>query len=110
MSERRGPTLGISRGICPVCHRSLSVNPSGVMRSHPERQPVKCAGTGQQPIAATSPPSLAAHEFRIAVLEKKLDIALRTIAIMGASTKPSIDWMDASLARVEDPKQIGVPR
>lgn len=48
--SRRGPTLGIMRGICPVCHRSLSVNPSGVMRLHPERQSVRCTGSGMAPM------------------------------------------------------------
>lgn len=49
-------------------------------------------------------------EERVVVLEQKLDIALRTIALIGASTKPGIDWMDASLKQVKDPHQIGVPR
>lgn len=47
---------------------------------------------------------------RVAVLEEKLDIALRTIALQAASVAPAITWMDASLTKVEDPKQIGVPR
>lgn len=49
-------------------------------------------------------------EQRIMVLEEKLDIALRTIALMAASTQPSVTWMDASLAKITDPRQIGVPR
>lgn len=49
-------------------------------------------------------------EERVDVLEQKLDIALRTIALIGASTKPGIDWMDATLKQIDDPHKIGVPR
>lgn len=58
-------------------------------------------------ITAPNPDSV---EFRLSVLERKLDVALRTIALLTVSTKPAIDWMDAGLAQVEDPKQIGVPQ
>lgn len=47
---------------------------------------------------------------RIEVLEQKLNIALHTIALISVSAQPGIEWMDASLAKIDDPRKIGVPR
>lgn len=101
------------RGICPVCSRSYSVNPDGGMRAHSRPDgATRCEGTHQTPSSVTSPPPKTEDslEHRVLVLEQKLDIALRTVALITASAKPGIEWMDATLAKIEDPRQIGVPR
>lgn len=45
---------------------------------------------------------------RVEVLERKLDIAIRTIGLIAGTARPGLEWMDAGLAKVEDPRQIGV--
>lgn len=108
-------TIYVFRGICPVCSRSYSINPTGGVRAHNSRSgTTRCKGSGQTPSKVTSPPPTKVEsqslEQRVQVLEQKLDIALRTVALITASAKPGIEWMDATLAKIDDPRQIGVPR